>query len=86
MTRIELPERCDLAEARRLLPELRAALPAGPVEIDASAVSRPGLAVMQLLAAARSGAPAVRIAASPALAEAAALAGLADLLFDGEAA
>ncbi len=78
---IMLPERCDRAAAQALMPELLAAAGNQPIEIDASRVSQIGQATLQLLLSARRTALGARITGSPALLEAAELAGMTDELF-----
>lgn len=82
MSTIQLPIRCDRAASEALLPDLAAALGPDPIVIDGSAVSQIGAAVLQLLLSARRSGGGAEITASPALREAAALAGLAGELFD----
>jgi len=82
MTTITLPQRCDRAAAEALLPELVAALGPAPIEIDGRDVMQIGLAMLQLLVSARHSGAGAAIAASPALDEAARLAGLAAELGD----
>lgn len=83
MTQIVLPNRCDRAAAEALLPELVAALGSGPIEIDASATTQIGQAMLQLLVSARRTGDCARITPSPQLREAASLVGLDGLLFEG---
>ena len=85
MIPIKLPSRCDRAAALALLPEFRAAAAAGRISVDATSVTQIGQAALQLLVSAcRSGAGAT-IMTSTEVMEAAELACLADVLFDGEA-
>lgn len=86
MASITLPARCDRAAAEALLPELRAAIGSGPIAIDGRAVSQVGEAVLQLLLAARRSGDGAVIEPSPALIEAARLAGVDAHLFEGTAA
>lgn len=83
MPTITLPASCDRAAAEALLPELVASMGSGPLEIDAGACTRIGQTMLQLLVSARRTGEGARIAASPALRDAARLAGLEDELFDG---
>lgn len=82
MQTITLPERCDRSAAEVLLPEFVGACAAGPVQVDAGAVTHAGLAMLQLLASARRSCEALAITPSPALLEAARLTGLERELFD----
>jgi hypothetical protein len=82
MTAIILPERCGRATAEALLPKLVAAMGSGQIEIDGSAVSQVGLAMLQLLVSARRTGQGAAITASRALLDAAQLAGLTTELFD----
>lgn len=76
MATIQLPPRCDRAAVAALLPEFRAAQGDEPLTVDARACQQAGQAALQLLLSARrTGAGAV-IQPSPALREAARLAGL----------
>lgn len=86
MPPIALPPCCNTAAAEALLPELVAAFAQGPIEIDGSGVSRVGQAVLQLLASARRSGERTTIIPSPALRDAARLAGLEHELFDEVAA
>ena len=79
---LQLPARCDRAAAEALLPEMQAALGAGPLQIDASAAEQIGQAVLQLLVSARRTGAGAQITPSPALIEAARLTGLDTTLFD----
>ncbi len=81
MPAIILPPRCDRAAAEALLPDLVAASRGGRVEIDASKAEQVGQAMLQLLVSARVSASSCAISASPALAEAARMAGLSEALF-----
>lgn len=76
-----LPERCDRAAAITLLPEFVAAAGDQPIRVDGSAVSQVGQAMLQLLLSARKTAGGALITPSPALHEAASLAGLSNELF-----
>lgn len=77
MTIIALPSTCDRAAARALLPDIRDAIGAQPLTVDASAVERIGQAMLQLLvAAARSESGITLTAPSGAFIDAAALTGL----------
>lgn len=82
MSRITLPERCDRGAAQTLLPEFVALLGSGPVEIDGSRVAQIGQAMLQLLVSARASFEHSAISASPALRDAAELAGLSRQLFN----
>ena len=82
MPSITLPERCDRGTVQALLPELVALAGTGPIVIDAGKVTHVGQALLQLLVSARHSAGGATIEASPALAEAARLTGLAAVLFD----
>ena len=84
MTRVTLPARCDRAATEALYPELSEALASGPCTIDGGEVRQVGLAILQLLASARKSSDALTISASPALADAARLAGLSQHLFGEE--
>lgn len=87
MHAIVLPERCDRGTAEALLPEFVNACPSGGIEVDGRAVTHAGLALLQLLTAARRSCDGVKIAPSPALRDAARLTGLERELFDeGDAA
>ncbi len=79
---IILPSRCDRAAVEALLPEFVALLGSGTIAIDATAVTHAGQAVLQLLVSARRSGDGAVIAPSPALLDAAGLAGLSDELFD----
>lgn len=81
MPKITLPERCDRSAAEALLPELIDLVAVGDAEIDASAVTRIGQPMLQLLVSARRSGE-VRITPSAELEEAARLAGLESILFD----
>lgn len=81
MQTIILPDHCDRAAIEELLPAIRAAAEAGPIRIDAGAVSHAGQALVQLLASARLSQPGCTIVPSPAVATAATLTGLATELF-----
>lgn len=83
MSTIVLPANCDRAAAEALQPDLAAALGGGVLKIDAGAVTRIGIAVLQLLVSARRTGSGAAITPSPALIEAAQLAGLEQELFDG---
>lgn len=82
MSSITLPARCDRAAAEALWPELVAAMGDSPMQIDGSGVDHVGQAVLQLLVSARRSGGGARIAASPALEEAARLTGLIAELFE----
>lgn len=83
MSSISLPARCDRAATEALLPEMIAALGAGPLHIDARECQQVGQAMLQLLVSARQTGEGAVIDASPALRETAALAGLTEELFAG---
>lgn len=83
MTAFVLPARCDLAAVQDLLPRLAAAAGPQSLEIDGRGVTQAGQALLQLLVSARRTAGGARIEPSPALREAAQLAGLHDILFEG---
>ena len=82
MPPIVLPPYCDRGATLALHPEFLAQLGAGPIEIDASGSERVGQLMLQLLLAARRSSGGATITASPALREAAELAGLTGELFD----
>ncbi|MFB0613070.1 STAS domain-containing protein [Aurantiacibacter poecillastricola] len=87
MTTIELPTHCDRKATAALLPELLDAVDAGPVRIDGAKVERMGMAMLQVLLAARRSAPALKLAdPSGAMREALSLAGQQSLLDEGEGA
>lgn len=86
MTAIVLPERCDMAVVQDLLPRLSAAAGPAIVEIDGRGVTKAGQALLQILVSARRTGSGARINPSPALREAAQLAGLHEILFEGTAA
>ncbi len=83
MTPFVLPARCDMAAVQDLLPRLAAA--AGPeiMEIDGRGVTQVGQALLQVLVSARRTGGGARIDPSPALRDAAQLAGLSEILFEG---
>ncbi len=84
---ISLPPRCDRAAAQAVLPQLIAAQGEGEVIIDASACTRIGQAMLQLLIAARRTGDGAAILGSEHLHETARSIGLhADLFGDGAAA
>ena len=78
---LTLPRRCDRAATAAMVPEFVAASGRSPIEIDGSAVTQVGQAMLQLLASARRSGKGAVITASPALLDAAQLAGLATELF-----
>lgn len=82
MSTISLPSRCDRAAAEALLPEMVAALGAGPLRIDAREVGQIGEVMLQILVSARRTGDGAVIDASPALRETARQLGLEDELFD----
>ena len=82
MNTVLLPAACSRTAAEALLPELVAAMGQGPVTIDGSAVTQVGQAVLQLLVSARRSGEGATITPSPALLDAAMLAGLTGELFD----
>lgn len=82
MSTISLPSRCDRAAAEALLPEMVAALGAGPLRIDAREVGQIGEVMLQILVSARRTGDGAVIDASPALRETALQLGLEDELFD----
>lgn len=82
MQTIILPDRCDRGAAEALLPEFTAACAGGPVLVDGGAVTHASLAMLQLLTSARRSCEGLRLAASPALRDAARLTGLERELFD----
>lgn len=86
MTTVTLPPSCTRSAAEALLPELVAAMGNGRMEIDASAVTQVGQAVLQLLVSARRSGEGATITPSATLLDAACLAGLAGELFDEAAA
>ncbi len=86
MSAIVLPERCDRTAAEALLPEMAAMLGGERIQIDGSAVTQVGQAVLQLLVSARRWGEGARIVPSAALTEAARLYGLEAVLFEGDAA
>lgn len=85
MTLIKLPPRCDRTSVVALLPEFVAAQSGQRVTIDATEVEQVGQAALQLLVSARRSMDGATITPSAALFDAAQLAGLSDILFDGEA-
>ncbi len=85
MTTIKLPPRCDRNSVVALLPEFVAAQAGQRVTIDATEVEQVGQAALQLLVSARGTAEGATIEPSAALIDAAQLAGLTEILFDGEA-
>lgn len=82
MNTVLLPAACTRTAAEALYPELLAAMGQGPVTIDGSGVTQVGQAVLQLLVSARRSGDGATIAPSPALLDAAELAGLTSELFD----
>ena len=82
MPPIILPACCNRAAAEVVLPELVAAMGAGPIAIDGSQVTQIGQAVLQVLVSARRSGEGAMIAPSAALIDAAELAGLSGELFD----
>ena len=82
MNIVLLPAACTRTAAEALYPELLAAMGQGPVTIDGSGVTRIGQAVLQLLVSARRSGEGASITPSPALIDAAELAGLTGELFD----
>ena len=82
MPTISLPERCDRAVAETLLPEFVAAIGNSPIEVNGEAVTQVGQAMLQLLVSARHSGAGANITPSPALLDAAQLAGLSTELFD----
>lgn len=86
MTTIILPARCDRAATEALLPEFVATIGTGPVDVDGTATTQIGQAMLQLLVSARRTGEGAHIASSPALTAAAKLTGLDHILFDGDAA
>jgi len=82
MSTITLPARCDRAASEALLPEFAALIGTGPIAVDASAVTHVGQAMLQVLVSARRTGEGASIAPSPALIDAAQIAGLCDELFD----
>jgi len=82
MNPITLPARCDRAAAEALLPEFVARMGGAPIAIDGAAVTHAGQAMLQLLVSARRTGEGATITPSPALADAAQLAGLSAELFD----
>ena len=86
MSTITLPARCDRAASEALLPEFVALIGAGPIAVDASGVTHVGQAMLQVLVSARRTGQGATISPSPALVDAAQIAGLCDELFDEEAA
>ena len=82
MSAIILPERCDRAATRALLPELVAAIGQQPIAIDASRVTEPGQAMLQMLVSARRTGGGAVITASQALRDMALMTGLSEELFD----
>jgi len=86
MPTITLPPRCDRAAAETLLPELIAALGAGPLQIDGTACTHVGQAMFQVLVSARRSGDGAVIDPSPALRELARNIGLEAELFDGASA
>ena len=90
MTDITLPARCDRQAIVQLVDPIMAALGAGAVTLDASAVAKPGQALLQLLLSARKTAAelgqACVIKPSDPLREMAAMVGAEAALFEGGAA
>ncbi len=82
MSTITLPARCDRAATEALLPEFAALIGSGPIAVDAGGVTHVGQAMLQLLVSARRTGAGATIAPSPALLDAAQLAGLGDELFE----
>ncbi|MFM6932314.1 MAG: STAS domain-containing protein [Novosphingobium sp.] len=82
---IKLPSRCDRASIVALLPEFVAVQAEPRVIIDATEVEQVGQAALQLLVSARRSMDCAAITPSAALFDAAQLAGLSEILFDGEA-
>jgi hypothetical protein len=82
MPSISLPPRCDRAAAEALLPEMIAALGAGPLTIDARGCTQIGQVMLQILVAARRTGEGAIIDASAHLREAARRLGLEAELFD----
>lgn len=80
---ITLPARCDRAAAEALLPEMVAALGAGPLRIDARECQHIGQAMLQLLVSARQTGEGAVIEPSQTLRDVAELTGLGDELFSG---
>lgn len=90
MTEIPLPARCDRQAIVQLVDPIIEALGQGPVTLDATALAKPGQAVLQLLLSARKTAAEMgqgcMIKPSDALREMAAMVGAEAALFEGGAA
>jgi anti-anti-sigma regulatory factor len=86
MRNIVLPARCDRAATEALLPEFQAAQGTGALSIDARETRQIGQAMLQLLISARRTGEGAVITPSPALLDAARLAGLESVLFEGSIA
>lgn len=82
MSIITLPAFCDRGATLALHPEFLAQGGSDRITVDATGCERVGQLMLQLLLAARRSSGGADITASPALREAAALAGLTDELFD----
>jgi anti-anti-sigma regulatory factor len=80
--RLVLPALCDRGAAEALLPEMIAAIGTGRIEIDASATTRLGQAMLQILVSARQTDGGATIIASAEVIETARLCGLDRVLFD----
>lgn len=85
MHMIKLPPRCDRTSVVALLPEFVAAQAGQGLIVDASEVEQVGQAALQLLVSARRSIEGTSITPSAPLFDAAQLAGLGDMLFDGDA-
>ena len=83
MDKLTLPERCDRATVKKLVPQLAEMAGKQPIQIDASQVTLAGQALLQLLLSARHTAKGAIISPSPALIEASQISGLASKLFEG---
>lgn len=90
MTEIALPAVCDRAALIGLVDRIAAAIGEGPVTINASAVTKPGQVLLQLLLSARRSAAEAgrecRVVASDALNEIVELTGLGERLYEEIAA
>ena len=82
MHTITLPARCDRGAAETLLPEFLAALGGGAFNVDATATTHLGAAMLQVLVSARQTIEGVRIVASPDVRASARALGLHAVLFD----
>jgi STAS domain len=82
MQTITLPANCDRSTALQLHPELCAVAESGSFRIDGRGCEKAGQLLLQVLLSARRSQPELAIDASPALRQAASLAGLEAALFE----